>query len=110
MKKFMIMSFVVLVSLVTTLPLMASETAGKAMIPDGTNITVGFKWDHCQQVYHYINSNYTYCYLETNKIWVYTNDDMAENMLIACAESNHWCGFNFTTTGGSWNYVKLWKL
>jgi len=108
MKKLIIISFVLLASLIMTQPLMAEEVTGKALLTDNSNVTTGFKWDHCLQTYHHIGSSRTYCYLQSTKVWVWTTDDRAENMLIAGAASNHWVGINFNTST-SWNYIKMWK-
>ena len=74
----------------------------------GTAVAVGFHWDHCSQTYRALGSSRTWCYAERLKTWVWTTDDQAEEMLIACAASYHWCGFNFTTTT-SWNNMRIWK-
>ena len=109
MKKLIIISFVLLASLIIIQPLMAEEVTGKALVTDKSNITPGFKWDHCLQTYHAIGSTTTWCYLESTKGWIGTSDDRAETILIVAAASHNWIGINFISTGGTWNYMRLWK-
>lgn len=72
----------------------------------------GFYWDHCQQTYRALGDTTTWCYLESNAVWIWVNDNEGEQSLIACAESNHWCGINVTSVSGSsfsWNQIRVFK-
>ncbi len=109
MRKLLIIFCVLLASFIMVQSSMAAEGVGGVLEADEVNAVVGFRWDHCDYAYHAIGSSRTYCRLTDANITVWTSDDRAEQILIACAESNHWCGVNFTSTGGSWSYVKMWK-
>jgi hypothetical protein len=110
-------------------PLHAEEAVGPLDVDsglaganaDGVNAcSTGWTgWDHCQHTWQ--GGGTTYCWLKTKQFWVRASgNDVAENLLIACAGSNtkiggqysHYCGFNVTSCSGgygNWNYGRIWE-
>jgi hypothetical protein len=76
-------------------------------------------WDKCQHTWQ--GGGTTYCFLKTKQFWVRAfNNDVAENLLIACAGSNtkiggqysHYCQFYVTSCAsgyGDWSAGRIWE-
>lgn len=86
---------------------------GQGQLAAGSAVTApGFYWDRCQQAYRALGATTTWCYLESNAAWISVNDNEGEALLIACAESYHYCGINVTSVSGgsfSFNQLRLYK-
>jgi len=135
MRKLLIMSLALLATIMLSSPIFAGESGGSggkvAINADSggsslgqgkissdvksTAITTGFKWGHCTTTHHGIGSSRSYCLFDFyggDSAWIWTSDNKGEDVLIACAESNHWCGIYINKVSGStftWTYVRIWK-
>jgi hypothetical protein len=88
------------------------EIQTAAAFPDGhptQRVAPGFRWQHCQTVWHLFGDSWTWCFLDFDQFWIGTNDQDSEDIMRSCVASGNLCGVNFINAGGNWDSIQIWE-